>query len=797
MLLGFLVALFISGILLWLVRPHNKPIVGWLSALPPGTITAWQVLRIPEIAHGNFYTENWAWMPSLGLEISFRLDGLALLFGLIVAGVGAAVALYTHYYLEKASRQGYFYLALFAFMASMLGLVWADNLLTLFVFWEGTSITSYLLIGFDHENARARAGARNALIITGMGGLAMLAGLVLLGQSAGSYSISEIIAADGLRESSHYSAAVILLFVGAFTKSAQFPFHFWLPGAMSAPTPASAYLHSATMVKAGIFLLARLHPALSDTPLWFWGLLIFGGITMLIGAFFAMGNYDIKALLAYATVSQLGILTLLLAFGSEYAVLAVAVGILAHALYKGPLFLVAGIVDHATGTRDIRRLAGLLRAIPLTGVVGLLGIVSMAGLPPTFGFLAKELLLESGWGAISHGETLAGWLVFGGGAVAGALFVAYSLTLLWEVFLRREADVVDEAHVHHPPAFGFVLPPLLLVLLGTAAPFLLDPLAQLIDPAATAISNGTIRSHLALWHGFTPVFITSLIAIGSGTLLFLGRGLFRRFLGVLPQGLRGVVLFQRTLDGLYWLADRTARLVQGHTLAAQAAVVILVAFVPVLAALSHTSLGALLPDMGSQPIGWPALILAFLLALAAWVTVRARSRMSAIISLGVVGVTVTLFYVFFSAPDLALTQLLIEVLTLVLLVLVFYKLPEEERPPMGRLRQIGIIFVALCAGVMGFVLVLFNGSPTMDAGTAISSYFVDNSVPLGHGANIVNVILVDFRGFDTMGEITVLALAALGGYALLRAPAVRLPDLLQRRIASKEEAAQEEGNGDA
>ncbi|MFZ1753691.1 MAG: hydrogen gas-evolving membrane-bound hydrogenase subunit E [Caldilineaceae bacterium] len=794
MLLGSLLALFISGFLLWLVRPHNKPIVGWLSILPPGLITAWQVLRIPEIAAGNFHTERWEWMPSLGLEISFRLDGLALLFGLIVAGVGAAVALYTHYYLEKQPRQGYFYLALFAFMASMLGLVWADNLLTLFVFWEGTSITSYLLIGFDHESPRARAGARNALIVTGAGGLAMLMGLILLGQSAGSYSISQIIAADGLRESAHYTAAVILIFAGAFTKSAQFPFHFWLPGAMSAPTPASAYLHSATMVKAGIFLLARLHPALSDTPLWFWGLLIFGGITMLIGAFFAIGNYDIKALLAYATVSQLGILTMLLAFGSEYALLGVVVGVLAHALYKGPLFLIAGIVDHATGTRDIRRLAGLLRAIPLTGVVAVLGIVSMAGLPPTFGFLAKETLLETGWELIGHGEALAGWLVFGGGAVAGALFVAYSLTLLWEVFLRREADVDDEAHVHHPPALGFVLPPLALVFLGTAIPFLLGPLAQFIDPAATAISNETIHSHLALWHGFTPVFITSLLAIGSGTLLFLSRSHYRRFLAVLPQSVRGVVFFQRALDGLYGLADHTVRLVQGHTLATQSAVVLLVAFVPVVAALTYTSLGELLPAMNGQAIGWPEMILAFLLALAAWVTVRAESRMSAIISLGVVGVTVTLFYVFFSAPDLALTQLLIEVLTLVLLVLVFYKLPEEKRPPMGRLRQMGIIFVSICVGVTGFVLVLFNGSEAMNAGTAISSYFVDNSVPLGHGANIVNVILVDFRGFDTMGEITVLALAALGGYALLRAPAVRLPDPAERRVASADTAEAEGEN---
>jgi len=785
MLLGFLTSLFVSGILLWYIRPHNKPIVGWLSALPPGLITAWQIMRIPGIAQGTIYAETWTWMPSLGLEISFRLDGLALFFGMIVTGVGAAVALYTHYYLEKAPRQGFFYLALFAFMASMLGLVWADNLLTLFVFWEGTSITSYLLIGYDHENGQARAGARNALFITGAGGLAMLAGMVLMAQSAGSYSISQIIAADGLRESTYYTAAVILIFLGAFTKSAQFPFHFWLPGAMSAPTPASAYLHSATMVKAGIFLLARLHPALSDTPLWFWGLLIFGGITMLIGAIFAIGNYDIKALLAYATVSQLGILTMLLAFGSEYAVLAVVVGVLAHALYKGPLFLVAGIVDHATGSRDMRRLAGLLRAMPLTGVVALLGILSMAGLPPTFGFLAKELLLETGWKAIGYGETLAGWLVFGGAAVAGAFFVAYSLTLLWEVFLRGKVDgAEEEAHVHHPPAFGLVLPPLVLVLLGTAAPFALGTVAQLIDPAATAISNETIESHLAIWHGFTPAFIASLTAIGVGLLLFLGRRFLRQGLTGLPQHLRGVILLQNFLDWLYWLADQAARPAQRYTLASQTSIVMLVALVPVIAALAQTSLAQLVPNLTTEPLHWPELILAFLIVLAAFTTIRAESLMSAIISIGVVGMGVTIFYVFFNAPDLALTQLLIEVLVLVLLVLVFYKLPAQERRPMDWPRQIWVVFVALSAGVIGFVLVLFNGSPAFDVGTAISYYFMENSVPLGHGGNIVNVILVDFRGFDTMGEVTVLVLAAVGGYALLRAPTVRLPAPLSS-LASK------------
>ncbi len=349
MLFIAILVLFLSSPLLWAIRPQQRAYGGWLAALFPGAIFIWLCTQITPLYHGEIRSEIYPWIPSLNLELALRLDGLTLLFGLIITGIGAAVALYTHSYLENEPRQGYFYMALFAFMASMLGLVLADNLLTLFVFWEGTSITSYLLIGFNHESARAHAGARNALIVTGAGGLVMLAGLVLLGQEAGTYTISAMIAGGSLTAAPLYPAALILILVGAFTKSAQFPFHFWLPGAMAAPTPASAYLHSATMVKAGIFLLARLHPVLSGSDLWFWTLLLVGGITMLIGAIFAIHNWDIKGLLAYATISQLGILTLLLAFSSETAVIAVVVGILAHALYKGPLFLVAGIVDHALG----------------------------------------------------------------------------------------------------------------------------------------------------------------------------------------------------------------------------------------------------------------------------------------------------------------------------------------------------------------------------------------------------------------------------------------------------------------
>lgn len=799
MLAASISLILISGIVLYLIRPERVAWAGWLAALPPLAVTVWQVSAassgtLSGELYDAFHAEQYQWIEALGLALHFRLDGLSLLFGVIISGVGAAVALYTHYYLENDERQGYFYLALFAFMASMLGLVWADNLLTLFVFWEGTSVTSYLLIGYTHRSAIARGGARNAFIVTAAGGLALLAGLILLGQESGSYTISEIVTRPGLTELELYPAILVLILLGAFTKSAQFPFHWWLPGAMAAPTPASAYLHSATMVKAGIYLLARLHPALSEHPMWLWSLLIFGGITMLIGAITAVRYWDMKALLAYATVSQLGVLTTLLAFRSEAALLAVVVGILAHALYKGPLFLVAGIVDHATGSRDLRKLAGLRHSLPATSAVAIIAALSMAGLPPLFGFVAKEALLETFFESAEHGA-VAGWIAFGAAAIAGAFFVTFSLTLLWEAFWRpgsKDATVstssegagpVGPTPIHHAPAAPFVAAPLILVACGTVAPFALQPLSFFFEAAASSIYGETVHKHAALWHGFTPVLLTSLLAIAAGAWLFLNRSLLRRSLARLPERLRGVVIFQGVLDGMYALAQVTARFSQGYTLASQSAIVLLAAFLPVVVALRQIQLNDLIPTADVLP-GAPETILILMTVVSAYVTIRVRTRLGAIVSLGVVGVSVTLFYVFFSAPDLALTQLLIEVLTVVLLVLVFTKLPPDTRPPLQRLKQTRNVLVALAAGAFGFFLVLFNRSGAFQAAQSISGYFLNNSVPSGHGANVVNVILVDFRGFDTMGEITVLALAALGGYALLNAPRVNLPSARSARPES-------------
>ncbi len=767
-----------SSLLLWLIRPHRFRHIGWIAAVPPAIITGWLLTQLPVIAAGQVVSATVSWAPTLGLELALRLDGLSLFFGLIIAGIGTGVALYTGYYFEGERRLGFFYGQIFLFMACMLGLVWADNLLVLFVFWEGTSITSYLLIAFKDTDKSAQDGGRRAFLVTGLGGLAMLFGMIMLGVSAGTYTISEMLATPGLLDGPSLIPgfaliALTLIFLGAFTKSAQFPFHFWLPGAMAAPTPASAYLHSATMVKAGVFLLARLHPALSDHPYWFWALFVVGGATMLVGAIGAMGHYDMKALLAYATVSQLGILVMILAFGSSVAFKAAVVGILAHSLYKGPLFLLAGIVDHATGTRDLRRFAGLGRELPLVAGVGVLAGISMAGFPPTFGFLAKETLLDLFYQAVEGGMPLVGWIGLAASALAGAFFVAYSMTLIWETFFRSRASYGEAAHVHHAPSFSFVLPPLVLTVIGTIIPFVLTQVQDtLFAPPAGSIAGEPVAVKLALWHGFNLVLMVSLAAIAVGLLIFAARSAVRRALDLWPDNITGVKLFDKVIYAIYDLANWATRQVQGGTLSQQASIFLAVGVVVVVAAVTRAQWPADFPIRWGDLPEFTEVVLVVLAIVAAILTVTSTTRLSSIISIGIVGIAVTLFFVFHSAPDLALTQLLVDILTVVLLVLVFYRIPPQKLPPIRPIARIRNLVVAMATGVITFTLVLFTtGDPFFPP---ISDYFSLNAVALGHGANVVNVILVDFRAIDTFGEIAVLVVAAVGGYAVLRSALYRL-----------------------
>lgn len=774
MLIALLALLALNSPLLWLARPHRWQHVGWLAALSPLVVTIWSLGQLTTVANGSVIATEIPWSEALGLTLALRVDGLGLFFGLIIAGIGTAIAIYAGYYFADDPKLGYFYALFFLFMTSMLGVVWADNLLALFIFWEGTSITSYLLISFKLTDRASLEGARRALIVTGTGAMALLAGMVLLAQMSGTYTISEIIARPGFDFVSHplYPAALILILLGAFTKSAQFPFHFWLPGAMAAPTPVSAYLHSATMVKAGIYLLARLHPALSNSPIWFWSLLLVGGATMLLGAISALRYYDLKAILANATISQLGILTLLLAFTGEHAYIAVVVGILAHSLYKGPLFLVAGLIDHATGTRDIRHLAGLSRSLPWVAVTALLAALSMAGIPPTFGFLAKELLLEQFYELSEHSVAWLGYAGWGIVAFGGALFVAYSLIVLWLPFFRKQPSE-ELAEVHHAPSLPFVLPALLLAIIGLIIPFVVSSIEGLLfAPAASAIAGADIGVHLALWHGFTPVLWTSLAAIAVGVGIFLIRHPIRRGFSLVPHWVNGAWAFEKISLGLGQLARWTTRSIQGGPFAVQLSITLLSAVaIVVYAFFASNFIGELRTNWRATPTFYEV-ILAWLAIAAAIVTVRMHNRLSAIISIGVVGLVVTLAFVFFGAPDLALTQSLIEVLTVVLLVLVFYRIPPQPRAQISPWLHLRNLVIAGAVGLWGFAMVLLGVEQSLF--TSISDYFSLNAVPAAHGGNIVNVILVDFRGFDTMGEITVLSLAAIGGYALLRASRLRL-----------------------
>ena len=771
-----LVSLFVAAPVFWLLKPHRSTAFAWLAALLPATITLWQALQLPAIASGAVLTERIQWAPTLGLELALRLDGLAVFFGLVVTGIGAFIAFYTAYYFEHDERQGLFYLLLYAFMGSMLGLVWSDDLLTLFVFWEGTSITSYLLIAFKSDYKGAVDGARRALIVTTAGGLAMLVGMILLGLHVGSFNISTILATPGIATAAVTPVALALIFLGAFTKSAQFPFQFWLPGAMAAPTPASAYLHSATMVKAGVFLLARLHPAFSELPIWFWTLFLVGGVTMVLGGVSSIRYTDMKALLAYATVAILGTLVMLLAFSEKYAYEAFVVIVAAHALYKAPLFLSAGIIDHAYGTRDLRKLAGLAQRVPLVMVTMVLAAVSMAGAPPTLGFLAKELMLENFYQLYEHGEWLVGGAGFAAAALAALFMVGAILTLLWEAFFRRQPDE-EAAHLHHAPSFWFVASALLLTILGAVGALFTDWYENLLfAPAIAAISGEVVTVGFKLWHGWTPVFITSLVILALGVGVLLARGLFRRAFAGVPARVSSLAVYDALIDLIYRFAFRLTTWIQGSPMAPQLSVTLLAGVAVMAYALFFTNAETrVVLDSLEIPsvIEWAFFALAIFGALT---TVHARSRLSAIIAIGVVGVTVTLFFVVFGAPDLALTQLLIEVLTVILLVLVFFRVRPD--PQLGRDRRTPLrVFMAFAMGFFGFAVVMINH--LSQVGESISPYFIANSLPFGKGANVVNVILVDFRGYDTMGEITVLGVAALGGYALLRSPQLHA---LRRRI---------------
>ena len=733
--------------------------LGWLVALPPAAFALGFAVCLPTIAAGEVLRVAYDWVPSLGVSLSFLIDGLSLTFALLISGIGALVALYASVYLSGHAHYGRFGFYLLFFMISMLGLVLADNLITLFVFWELTTVASYLLIGFDHASAKARRSALQALLLTGAGGLALLAGLVLLGIAAGSFELSAIVAmGDAVRAHALYLPILVLVLLGAFTKSAQVPFHFWLPNAMAAPTPVSAYLHSATMVKAGVYLLARMHPVLGGTDVWIWTLTSFGAATAVLASILALRQTDLKLALAYTTVMALGTLTMFLGAEATIAVAAAVTFLIVHSLYKAALFLVIGIIDHQTGTRDVAWLRGLSSAMPITALAAAAAALSMAGFPPFLGFIGKELKYEGALAIASEPLFVASAAV-----LANALMVAVAgIVALRPFYGSRRPTPKAPCEAPFRLWFGPVLLAGLGLTFGLAPSLIADSLVQ---PAVTAILGRPETVKLALWHGFNLPLLLSSLTFVLGFLIYLNHQRLRQGLIDLEARLPATAdrVWDALLAGLKGLAAAQTVVLQSGVLRRY----LFIVFASLALLVGVTLVAA---DALRLPNAWPAPLVkhwavVLMIGAGAVMAAVAPSRLAAVCALGVVGVGVALLFVMFGAPDVAITQLLVETLVVVLVAVAMLRLPglEQGATPRGR-RLDALLAVAVGAVVTATLLAVIEAP--LDR--SVTAYFEENSVPEAFGRNIVNVILVDFRALDTFGEIAVVAVAALGAFALLR-----------------------------
>jgi multicomponent K+:H+ antiporter subunit A len=749
-----------------------------LTACAAGAVTAASLALLlshaPAVMAGETVRNVWAWVPEIGLALTFRLDGLSLLFAGLILFIGLLIVLYAHFYLSPKDSPGKFYSEMMLFMAAMLGVALSDNLLLLVVFWELTSLSSFLLIGFWSHRADARAGARQALAVTGGGGLAMLGGFVLLGQIAGTYELSEMLGSVAMIQADPlFVPALLLILLGAFTKSAQFPFHFWLPDAMAAPTPVSAYLHSATMVKAGVFLLMRMYPVLAGSG-WFEVIVTATGLaTVLFAAFIALFKHDLKGLLAYSTVSHLGLIVFLVGLGSPLAAVAAVFHVLNHATFKASLFMIAGIVDHETHSRDMRQLGGLWKFMPWTATLSMVAAASMAGVPLTNGFLSKEMFFTE---AVVGTSGLWGWVVPALVTLAGVFSVAYSLRFVHDTYFNGELGDVPNTHPHEPP-LGMKLPVMLLVTMCIVVGLLpAITFGPLVHVAATALAGQPLPEyHLAIWHGFNLPLLMSAIALAAGIglyfLLASGKRMHRIESEAWFGPATGRQIFEGLIDGLFALAGRISIRLETGSLQLYLVWLMGAAVMVASSQLVGQGIGA-----GSRE-----LLPASPLAIAVWLLLAAtclalvfthRQRFQSVVLVGVVGLVTSLTFVSLSAPDLALTQLSVEVVSTVLLLMGLALLPQHSPRESTALRRTrdGVLALAGGAGVAWVAWVLLTRNHD-----SISWYFLEKSLPVGGGTNVVNVILVDFRGYDTFGEITVLGIAAIGVLALMDGMRTRRP----------------------
>ncbi|MCY7479690.1 MULTISPECIES: Na+/H+ antiporter subunit A [Bacillus] len=779
----FLLAFVVPFLYKYVRRIHT----GWFVLILPILLFTYFIQMLHITSNGRTLFSQAEWIPSLGMNFTVYVDGLSLLFALLITGIGSLVVLYSIFYLSKEKEQlGSFYTYLLMFMTAMLGVVLSDNMVVLYLFWELTSISSFLLIGYWYKRERSRYGATKSLLITVFGGLAMLGGFILIYLITDSFSIREAVnQLQLIMASPYFIPAMILILLGAFTKSAQFPFYIWLPDAMEAPTPVSSYLHSATMVKAGIYLVARFSPIFAISEVWFWTISIVGLVTLFWGSFHAVRQNDLKAILAYSTVSQLGMIMLMLGVGAAAihennpaffgaAVLAAIFHLINHATFKGSLFMAAGIIDHETGTRDIRKLGGLMTIMPITFTITLIGTFSMAGLPPFNGFLSKELFFTSmirisdisftdvsTWGAIF--PALA-WL-------ASVFTFIYSMMLLFKTFRGRLNIDQLEKKPHEAP-IGMLIPPIILAALVVTFFFFPNILAySVIEPAIAAIIPEAIETgsrfsvKIEAWHGFQPELYMTIGVVVLGTIGYLTLSKWRPIYNIFKEKWSFNALYDRSLIGLEKGSYRLTNSYMTGFLRDYLVYVFGFMIIVIGGVMFYQQAFSFQTDQAAS-IGTYEVILSLVMVAATIATVFASSRLTAIIALGVMGYTLSLFFVIFRAPDLALTQLIIETISVALFLLCFYHLPKLSLKQKTRRFKMTNFIISLGVGVV--VTCLAFASTSQQSLDTISTYFIENSYKLAGGDNIVNVILVDFRGFDTLFEITVLAIAALGIYGLLK-----------------------------
>ena len=762
----------------------------------------------PAVSTGAPLRYEVEWLPQFGLNFTLRMDGFAWMFSMLITGIGLLVVIYARYYLAENEPAARFFSFLLAFMGAMLGIVLSGNVILLSVFWELTSLFSFMLISYWHNNAAARDGARMALTITGVGGFCLLIGLLLLGNIVGSYDLDRILASgDVIRAHPLYLPALVFILLGALTKSAQFPFHFWLPNAMAAPTPVSAYLHSATMVKAGVFLMARLWPALSGTYEWFYLVGAAGIATLFLGAYFAMFQQDLKGLLAYSTISHLGLITTLLSLGSPLATVAAIFHMMNHATFKASLFMAAGVIDHETGTRDMRRLSGLFRFLPITATLAMVAGAAMAGVPLLNGFLSKEMFFAEA--VETHADSILDTILPYVATVAAAFSVTYSLRFIHTVFFGPPPVDLPRPDPHEPPhwmRFPIEFLVVACLIVGIVPGLSVGPFLH--TAVTSVLGDATPEYSLAVWHGFTiPLLMSAIALVGGAALYFFLKDYLARCEDGPPilRNLKGQRIFERVLVEVSWHWMRLAEQKLGtRNLQPQLRWVVALGFAAGLLPLYFAGFQPHRFDTGNIDAVFVSIWLIGICLAVATAWLAKYHRLAALVTLGVVGLIVCVSFVWLSAPDLAVTQLLVEIVTTVLILLGLRWLPkrtervDEQLALRSRLRRLQDFVLAIACGI-GMMLIAYAVMTTPVPDT-IANYFLANAYEQGGGRNVVNVILVDFRGFDTLGEIAVLGVVALTVYALLRrfrpAPdSMDMPE--QQRIQNRfDEERPERSTGD-